>query len=128
MKRRILCIVALTLTTLACASSTKRMAEISERDGDWDQAVLYYLDLVQDQPDNIAYRAALMRARIRASQMHFQRGQEYKEAGADFDRPGRRRGCRRSASDRSPTSAEPVPAEPSRAPPSQPVPVRIGAS
>ena len=62
------------------------MAEISERDGDWDQAVLFYLELVQDQPDNIAYRSALMRAKIRASQMHFERGKDYRDAGSSIRR------------------------------------------
>jgi general secretion pathway protein D len=56
------------------------MAEFSEREGDWDQAVLHYLELVQEEPGNIAFRGALMRAKIRASQMHFERGKEYRDA------------------------------------------------
>ncbi len=81
MKRAIIGVVVLSLLSLGCSQSTQRMADNSEREGDWDQAVLYYLELVQDQPENISYRAALMRARIRASQMHFELGKEFKEAG-----------------------------------------------
>jgi general secretion pathway protein D len=70
------------LVIVGCTStSNQRMAEYSEREGDWDQAVLYYLELVQDDPGNIAYRGALMRAKISASQMHFERGKEYRDAG-----------------------------------------------
>ena len=71
----------LLLLALGCGSTSNyRLAELSEREGDWDQAVLHYLELVQKEPDNIAYRSALLRAKIRASQMHFERGKEYKEA------------------------------------------------
>lgn len=75
-------ILASLLVVTACTSgSTSRLAELSEREGDWDQAVLHYIELVQKEPNNIAYRAALMRAKIKASQMHFELGKEYKEAG-----------------------------------------------
>jgi general secretion pathway protein D len=81
MKRSIVGVLAVLLLVLGCSQSTQRLADESEREGDWDQAVLYYLELVQEQPENISYRAALMRARIRASQMHFELGKEFKEAG-----------------------------------------------
>ena len=74
-------IAALLLVSVACSQSTQRMADTSEREGDWDQAVLYYLELVENQPENISFRAALMRARIRSSQMHFELGKEFKDAG-----------------------------------------------
>ena len=74
-------LAVLLLLAFGCGSTSNyRLAELSEREGDWDQAVLHYLELVQKEPDNISYRAALMRAKIRASQMHFERGKEYNEA------------------------------------------------
>ncbi len=74
--------VFVVILVAACTStSSQRMAEFSEREGDWDQAVLHYLAVVQEDPGNLAYRGALMRAKIRASQMHFERGKEYRDAG-----------------------------------------------
>lgn len=84
MKRRYpsLALALVVAFALGCASQgTYRMAQLAEQQGDWDQAVLHYLDLVEDEPDNISYRAALMRAKISASQMHFERGKQYVEAG-----------------------------------------------
>ena len=82
MRLRLHGILASLLVVTACTSgSTSRLAELSEREGDWDQAVLHYLELVHKEPNNISYRAALMRAKIKASQMHFELGKEYKDAG-----------------------------------------------
>ncbi len=72
--------VALVLTS--CSGNTVfRDAQRAEQEGDWDQAVLHYMETVRAHPDNIAYRAALMRAKIQASQEHVYKGKEFREAG-----------------------------------------------
>lgn len=58
-----------------------RAAQISEQKGEWDEAVLDYLELVDQYPGNIAYKAGLLRAKIRASQEHFDRGKELHSLG-----------------------------------------------
>lgn len=58
-----------------------RQAEQAELVQDWDQAVLHYLELNRLYPENIAYRAALLRAKIEAGQQHFKKGKEYVDAG-----------------------------------------------
>ncbi|HEV8631893.1 MAG TPA: secretin N-terminal domain-containing protein [Thermoanaerobaculia bacterium] len=65
-----------------CSFTEYRRAQIAEQRGDWDQAVLFYLQLVQKQPDDLSYRSALMRAKIKASQAHFELGKKFAEAGA----------------------------------------------
>ena len=76
-------IVVLALAPLAgCASQQAyRRGEVAAQQGDWDQAVLYYLKAQEEDPENITYRAAVMRAKIKASQMHFEQGQEFEKAG-----------------------------------------------
>lgn len=59
---------------------TRRQAELAEQREDWDAAVLNYLDLVKQEPDNAAYKASLLRAKIRAAQSHFERGKKFHEA------------------------------------------------
>jgi general secretion pathway protein D len=49
--------------------------------GDWDEAVLQYMEAVEQDPDNLTYRAALMRTKIRASQEHFEKGKRFRDAG-----------------------------------------------
>ncbi len=72
------------LTLAGCASSHRsfRRGEVAAKTGDWDQAVLHYMEAVANDPDNIAYRAALIRAKVRASQEHFEKGKRYYEAKA----------------------------------------------
>ena len=68
---------------LGCTSfHLHRQAEIAEQNGDWDQAVLDYLSLVDQAPDNIQYKAELLRAKMKASQAHFERGKKFHEAGS----------------------------------------------
>jgi general secretion pathway protein D len=55
----------------ACASSSAfRTGEKAERRGDYDRAVLQYSRALQLSPDNIHYRKALERVRLRASEEH----------------------------------------------------------
>ncbi len=58
-----------------------RQGDIAFQLGKWDDAVLHYMRAVELEPDNISYRAALMRAKIKASQAHLEKGQEFEKAG-----------------------------------------------
>jgi general secretion pathway protein D len=55
-------------------------AQSAEERGDWDRAVLEYLDLVRRDPPNLRYRASLLRAKIQASHMHFEQAKRYQDA------------------------------------------------
>ncbi len=61
--------------------STYRKAQLAEQEGDWDQAVLNYLEAVEAHPDNISYRASLLRAKVQAGAEHFKKGKQYYDAG-----------------------------------------------
>ncbi len=66
----------------ACTShSNYRQGEIASQLGHWDDAVLYYMKALDNDPANITYRADLLRAKIKASQEHFEKGKEYEKAG-----------------------------------------------
>ncbi len=74
---------ALAFLALAGCSghSINRRAQLAEATGDWDQAVIHYLEALRIHPENIAYRAALMRAKIQAAQAHFEKGKQFRAAG-----------------------------------------------
>ncbi|HEV8335262.1 MAG TPA: cohesin domain-containing protein [Candidatus Polarisedimenticolia bacterium] len=70
------------LLTAACASSKafhegEKLAEAEN----WDQAVLAFSKALSQSPGNTQYKVALARARLRASQEHFDRGKKYLAAG-----------------------------------------------
>src|SRR5262245_38349271 len=68
---------------VGCSSfGAYRQAEIASQHGNWDEAVIQYLKAVEQDPGNIAYRSALLRAKIQASQVHFEKGKQYRDAGA----------------------------------------------
>lgn len=58
-----------------------RQGEIAAQLGKWDDAVLHYMKALEQEPDNISYRAALLRAKVKASQVHVDKGQEFEKAG-----------------------------------------------
>ena len=70
--------------TLAACSAYEgyRRARIAEDHGDWDEAVLHYLELVDRYPNKIVYRTGLLRSKLRASQAHFEKGKKFHEANA----------------------------------------------
>ncbi len=75
-------LLALLLALAGCSGhSIYRNAQVAETTGDWDQAVIHYLEAVRIHPENIAYRAALMRAKIQAAQEHFKKGKQFRAAG-----------------------------------------------
>ncbi len=64
-----------------CASQhVLRRAQLAEAQGDWDAAVLHYLEAVDAYPENISYRAGLMRAKIQSAQEHFKKGVRFYDA------------------------------------------------
>jgi general secretion pathway protein D len=72
----------LTLALAGCSGyGVYRRAELAEHSGDWDEAVLGYLEAVRDHPEKLSYRTSLMRAKIQASQEHFKKGKEFHRAG-----------------------------------------------
>lgn len=75
--------LALALAVLGCSGHRiHSQAQQAELSGDWDQAVLHYLEALRLDPQNLGYRASLMRAKIQASQEHFRKGQQFHDAGA----------------------------------------------
>ena len=87
MKRRVRVAGALFLVLLwvgvsGCATyRLAHQAALAEENADWDLAVERYLELVELQPSNVRFKTALMRARLKASQEHFSKGQRFREAG-----------------------------------------------
>ena len=80
--RALAMMLLLAIVVASCTGNTVyRQAQEAEMLGDWDEAVLFYLEAVREHPDNIAYRAALLRAKIQASQEHFRKAQLFHKAG-----------------------------------------------
>jgi general secretion pathway protein D len=78
---RLLILALLATVGAGCAANASyRKAEAAAGVGQWDEAVLKYLDAVESDPTNIKYRAALLRAKIKASQAHFEKGKEFEKA------------------------------------------------
>jgi general secretion pathway protein D len=79
---KVLASLVLALCATACASyRLEREVKVAEQVGDWDQAVLHYIELVREEPGNIEYRAGLLRAKLQASLAHFELAKKYQEAG-----------------------------------------------
>ncbi|HMB53769.1 MAG TPA: secretin N-terminal domain-containing protein [Thermoanaerobaculia bacterium] len=76
-------VAVLLVATLAGCTAHRvfRQAEIAGELGNWDEAVLKYMEALQEDPSNLRYKAALLRARLNASRQHFERGKQYREAG-----------------------------------------------
>jgi general secretion pathway protein D len=78
----LLLLLAVLVPIASCTSHlASRQAEIAAQRGDWDKAVLEYMKAVEQSPESLPYKASLMRAKIKASQAHFEKGQEYEKAG-----------------------------------------------
>ncbi len=75
-------VAMLSLATFGCSGyRAYRQAETAAQLGNWDEAVVAYMRALELEPANVAYRADLLRAKIRASQEHFKKGREFKKAG-----------------------------------------------
>ncbi len=67
----------------ACSTTSKvvRQGEDASKKQNWDAAVYYYLEALANDPGNPKYRMELLRARQRAAQEHFRRGEALKDIG-----------------------------------------------
>ena len=75
-------LVPLVAFTAACAGSGQfRDARDEEELGHWDLAVMKYAQAVELNPSSAGYRAALERAKIKASEFHFEKGKMYRASG-----------------------------------------------
>jgi general secretion pathway protein D len=74
--------IALTLAVLVgCAGARAfREARQEEAVGHWDLAVLKYSRAAELDPESSRYRVTLARAKIKASQFHFERGKLYRSS------------------------------------------------
>ena len=74
--------VVVCITLAGCSGfRASRQAQIASESGDWDNAVLYWSRAVEQDPTNIAYKGSLLRAKVRASQEHFEKAKKFHEAG-----------------------------------------------
>ena len=81
-RRTLAILLTLIVFLLGCSGhSVYRQAQEAEMVGNWDEAVLHYLEAVRLHPDNITYRAGLLRAKIQAAQEHVRAGKRFHEAG-----------------------------------------------
>ena len=83
-ERRIGCLLAaLAVATLAsCASGgAARAARLSERQQDYDRAVIEYAAALKQRPNDVDLRVALDRVKIRASLDHFAKGRHLAGTG-----------------------------------------------
>jgi general secretion pathway protein D len=66
----------------ACAGSTSyQQARDEEAVGHWDLAVMRYAQALEMDPKNSTYKIALERAKLKASQIHFEKGKMYRASG-----------------------------------------------
>jgi general secretion pathway protein D len=75
-----LVLLAATLTGCAAAVAYRNGFEAGQR-RDWDAAVSYYRQAVQEEPDKPEYRIALERAMIEAALLHAAAGKVFEEKG-----------------------------------------------
>ncbi len=84
---RALALALLLLVAFASCSGYRsfREAQYAEVAGDWDAAVLHYMELVTTDPADLRYRAGLLRAKTQAAHAHFEQGRKLQEAGRNRD-------------------------------------------
>ena len=79
-KRGLAALMCVVLT--ACAGSTSyQQAKDEEAVGHWDLAVMQYARALEMDPKNSTYKVALERAKLKASQVHFEKGKMYRASG-----------------------------------------------
>ncbi len=75
-------LVALVVQAVACGGYSSVLdAREEEQQGHWDLAVMKYAKAVELNPDNASIRAGLARAKLRAAQVHFDKGRMYRASG-----------------------------------------------
>ena len=75
-----LAVIAAALSGCAAAMTYRKGFEAAQRH-DWDAAVGYYRQAVQDDPDRPEYRIALERAMVEAALLHGSAGKEFEAKG-----------------------------------------------
>ena len=79
---RVLAAALLVLWLGACATTTAyRQGEKEMKANNFDKAVVSFSKALSAKPDETRYKVALLRARVRAAQVHFSKGEEYRKAG-----------------------------------------------
>jgi general secretion pathway protein D len=76
--------LVLLVLVLAAGCATQQAARKGDKaasHNNWDAAVYYYLEALAEDPDNLEHRMALIRARQKAAQEHFHRGQALRRLG-----------------------------------------------
>lgn len=81
--RRVLVGTLVCFALLASCTSYRsyRRAQTAATSEDWDQAVVFYMRAVAENPTNITYKAALLRAKMKAAQSHFEKARRYQQTG-----------------------------------------------
>jgi len=71
----------LSLSLLSCTTyRAYEQGTAAEKQKNWDEAVKSYSKALEIDPDNVRYRIALMHARLKASQDHFEKGKSLRAA------------------------------------------------
>lgn len=79
---RVLAGLALCASLAGCAAAgVYRQGEREADLGEWDRAVLAYAKAAAMKPQNSRYAISLLKAKQRASQVHFEKGKKYLQAG-----------------------------------------------
>ena len=74
-------IVTLAIAAAGCASGRAfARGEAAGRAGDWEAAVGFYRQALDDDPDRADYKIALERAMLAAAAMYTERGRQFEEA------------------------------------------------
>lgn len=75
-------VIALTVLVASCATGRSfARGEEAGKAGDWEAAVGFYRQALQDDPDRPDYKIALERAMVQASAMYTERGKQFEAAG-----------------------------------------------
>jgi general secretion pathway protein D len=74
-------LIAITMTAACASTKAYRDGKAAEETGRWDAAVLSYGKAVDQYPSNPMYKIAFQRAKLKASQMHFEKGKVYRNSG-----------------------------------------------
>ncbi len=75
-------VALMALGQVGCSSyGAYRQALMAEQKENWDEAVLRYIEAVRNDPDNIQYKAGLLRAKVQAGQAHVRKGKQFRDAG-----------------------------------------------
>src|SRR4030095_14030631 len=76
--RMMVLLAALSIFVLGGCAAQKAFnkAKDEAKRGEWDRAVAHYIEALNKKPDNPQYRVGFERARLAASQFHFQKAKQ----------------------------------------------------